>query len=417
MGQNLANPLISDFEIAPAGAYEWDLLGRLWITGNYEPADLARLSRLTVLESIAMYQNMRSDLRETMIGARLEGEMSALWDAAELFYVGAGSDPMDFASVTRSRILMADLGDAYRQVNVTLGALPGLSPGAAYHLQGISRLLPTMNDVLDAIATDLIGPVAPPAERTPDLAAVREAARRLIQDLSGLIQRIPAAGLAPVDRDGLVGDLHGVLELIQGFDRLLSAQPSTRDLVRALRLIHRGVGHVETRTARLAVGADWSRRWRQVRQGINDLLDDFGLPRVINVVPSPRPAGGVDRQLLAQVDRALAGLDAFLSEGSCGPAEGAEGSQFRSDAAAIRRKLLLFRQHVAAQESVGQLAALLRDIEAVNRQLNARAASERRINRGGVRLDTRELQEPARAVDQLRDLLPKDTEPRPSGSR
>jgi hypothetical protein len=417
MGQNLANPLISDFEIAPAGAYEWDLLGRLWTTGNYEPADLARLSRLTVLESIAMYQNMRSDLRETLIGARLEGEMSALWDAAEFFYVGAGSGPMDFASVTRSRILMADLGDAYRQVNVTLGALPGLSLRAAYHLQGIARLLPTMNDVLDAIEADLVGPAAPPPEQTPDPAAVQAALRRLAQDLSGLIQRVRAAGQVPVERNGLSDDLNGLLDLIQGCDRILSAGPSTRDLVRALRLIRSRVWPIETRVARFAGGTEVRRRWREVREQINALSDDFGLPRVFSLAPATRPAGGVDRKLMAQIDRAVVGLDRFLSDGDMGPAENAEGSQFRSDAAQLRRKLLLFRQHVAAQESVGQLAALLRDIEAVNRQLNDRASSEGRIDRGGVRLDTRAFQEPARAVDQLRDLLPKGTEPEPSGSR
>ena len=407
MGQNLANPLISDFEIAPAGAYEWDLLGRLWVTGNYEPADLARLSRLTVLESIAMYQNMRSDLRETMIGARLEGEMSALWDAAEFFYVGAGSGPMDFATITRSRIQLADLGDAYRRVDVTLGSLPGMSPRAAYHLQDIARLLPTMNDVLEAMEADLIGTVAPPAERTLDLAAVREATRRLIQDLSGLIQRIREARLGPVERDGLIDDLNGLLDLVQGFDRMLSAAPSVRDLVRSLRLIPGRVWPVETRIARLAGGPEVSRRWRQVRQGINDLSDDFGLPRVLNLVPATRPAKGVDRKLLDQVDRAVAGLDRFLSEGGTGPAEGAEGSQFRSDAAALRRQLLVFRQYVAANESVGQLTTLLRNIDAANRQLNERARSERRIHRGGSRLDTREFQQPAQAVDQLRDLLPR----------
>ncbi|HZW31399.1 MAG TPA: hypothetical protein VFF52_11865 [Isosphaeraceae bacterium] len=406
MGQSLANPLIDDFEIAPGGAYEWDLLGRLWVLGNYEPADLARLSRLTVLESIAMYQNMRTDLRLTMIGARLEGEMSALWDAAALFYVGAG-EPMDFASVTRSRILMADLGEAYRQVTVTLGTVPGLSLRAAYHLQDISRLLPTMNDVLDAIETDLVGPSAPPAVRTPDLAAVREAVRRLIQDLSALIQRLRAANVAPAERNGVIDDLNGLLDLLRGVDRMLSAEPSFRDLVRALRLIGGRVWPVETRMARLAGGADLSRRWRLVRQGINDLSDEFGLPRVLNLAAATRPAGGVDRNLMAQVDRAIAGLDRFLSAGGAGPAEGAEGSQFRSDAAALRRKLLLFRQYVAANTPAGQLMTLLRDIEAANRQLNNRARFERRIDRGGSRLDTREFQEPAQAVDQLRDLLPR----------
>jgi hypothetical protein len=314
---------------------------------------------------------------------------------------------MDFASVTNSRIQLADLGDAYRQVNVTLGSLPGLSPRAAYHLQAISALLPTMNDVLDAMTADVVGTVSAPAPRTIDLAAVREAVRRLIQDLSGLIQRIRSGRLTPLERDGLIGDLNGLLDLVQGFDRMLSAEPSFRDLLRSLRLVRDRVGLVETRIARLAGTSEVSRQWRALRQQLNDLSDEFGLPRVINVVPATRPTQGVDRKLLAQIDRAVSGLDRFLSEGGTGPAESAEGSQFRSDAAQLRRKLLLFRQHVAANESVGQLTTLWADIQAATRQLNDRARAERRVDRGGFRLDVREFQEPARAVDELRDLLPR----------
>src|SRR5262249_8152022 len=90
-----------------------------------------------------------------------------------------------------------------------------------------------------------------------------------------------------------------------------------------------------------------------------------------------------------------------------GPAESAEGSQFRSDAAQLRRKLLLFRQHAAANESVGQLTTLLADIQAATRQLNDRARAERRVDRGGFRLDAREFQGAVRAVDELRTLLPR----------
>ena len=50
------NPVINDFEIAPAGSLEWEILDRLAASHRYDPGDLFRLRGLTVLESIAMYR-------------------------------------------------------------------------------------------------------------------------------------------------------------------------------------------------------------------------------------------------------------------------------------------------------------------------------------------------------------------------
>src|SRR5438067_7481781 len=151
LGQTLANPVINNFEIAPAGSLEEELLNRLSVTGQYQSRDLPRLARLTLLETIAMYENLRADLRQTMSGARLEGEMSMLWDAAELFYVSANYPPPDLAGLNRSRALLADVNAAYLQIDSSLGQLPGQSPRAAFHLRDISRLLPVMNQVFEAI--------------------------------------------------------------------------------------------------------------------------------------------------------------------------------------------------------------------------------------------------------------------------
>jgi hypothetical protein len=400
--------LINDFEIAPAGSYEWDLLGRLWVTGRYESMDVFRLARLTVLESIAMYQNMRADLSGTMTGARLEGEMSALWDAAEFFYVGAGAGPMNFASLTQSRVLVADLGAAYRQVSVSLGSLPGLSPRAADHLQDVSRLLPTMESVLDAIETDVLGTgaPAPPANPPPDPAALREASRRLIPELQGLIQSVSESNPPPPGRDGLMAGLNGLLDLFQGFDRMLTAEPSAGDLVRSLRKVSNHMGSVEVQIVRLAGTPELARRWREFRQRIYALSDDLGLPRVISLVPAAPLAQGVDRKRLAPVDRAVAALDKFLSEAVPGQDEATDaGSRFRGDVAQLRRALLQFRQQVAANEPAERLSRSLREIEIMNRRLSDRARSESLISRGVTRLDARGFREPAQALEELHDLM------------
>ena len=53
---------------------ESQILGRLSITGQFQPEDLPRLARLTVLESISTLVNIRDDLRDSPLGNRLESE-------------------------------------------------------------------------------------------------------------------------------------------------------------------------------------------------------------------------------------------------------------------------------------------------------------------------------------------------------
>jgi hypothetical protein len=405
--QNLENGVINSFEIAPAGSLEEELLNRLSVTGQYQPGDLPRLARLTLLETIAMYQNVRSDLRLTSIGARIEGEMSTLWDAAELFTVNASYPPPDLAGLNRSRALLQDVNAAYQQVDATLGQLPGLSPRAAYHLRDLSRMLPVMDSVFDAIDAEVAEPVAAPVDRTLELAAMRAHSRLLSEGLRGLIQAVNDAKPAPADRESLVADLNGLLDLVQGFDRMLSAAPSTQDLVASLRPLRSRVWSVEARIVRIPGTPELGRRWGQVRQRFDALSDNFGLPRVISLAPGARPAQAVDRNLLAQVDRAVVALDEFLAQAGAGLRSTDEGSEFEVRVGRLRLNLLLLRQRALARESTGALSRFLRDIEAINQQLSDQANPDGRVIRGGSPLKAPGFRRTAEAVNKLRDLLPK----------
>jgi hypothetical protein len=73
----------------------------------------------------------------------------------------------------------------------------------------------------------------------------------------------------------------------------------------------------------------------------------------------------------------------------------------------LRRRLLLFRQQVAAGEAVESLSRSLREIEDLNRRLGERARSEARVFHGNARLDTRGLQATLQAVEKLRESMPK----------
>jgi hypothetical protein len=406
-GQMLDNSVIGGFEIAPAGSLEAEMLSRLSVTGQYQARDLPRLARLTVLESIAMYENLRADLRETSIGARLEGEMSQLWDAAELFAIGANYPPPDLAGLNRSRAMLADVNAAYRQVDSSLGQLPGLSTRAAIHLQDIARLLPVMNAVFEAIDAEVARPVAAPVDRATDLAALQEQSRRLAEDLRGLGTELDKVIPAPAGRAGLIEDLNGLIDLVHGFDRMLSADPSNRDLVNSLRLVRSRMWTVEARIVRLAGTPALRSRWRQVRQRIDALSDQFELPRVISLVRTAGPARGVDRKLVARVDRAVAALDEFLSQAGAGLKRTEEGSEFEGQVGRLRLSLLQLRQRAIANESAGPLTQLIREIEAMNQQLVSRARPDDRITRGGSTLKVPGFQAPSQAVSKLGDSMSK----------
>jgi hypothetical protein len=405
--QNLENGVINSFEISPAGSLEEELLNRLAATQQFQPTDLPWLARLTVLETIAMYQNVRADLRYTSIGARLEGEMSTLWDAAQIFYVNASYPPPDLAGLNRSRALLDDVGAAFRQVDATLGSLPGYSERAAFHLADLERMFPVMTAVFNTIDAEVGEPAPAPLGPGPDLVALREGVRLISEGLRNLIRTVDDARPAPADRPSLVADLNGLVELVQGFDRLLSSNPSNQDVVAALRPLRSRVWSVEARIVRTPGASDLTRRWQQVRQGFDALSDDFGLPRVFSLGPADRTLRRVDRILVAQVDRAIAALDEFLAQAGAGLRGTEEGSEFEAGVGRLRLNLLLFRQRTVAKESTETLARSLREIEVINQQLSGRANPDGRVVRGISSLKAPGYRRTADAVNTLRGLLPK----------
>jgi hypothetical protein len=408
-GQTIANSVINDFEIAPAGSLEWDILDRLASTHRYDPRDLFRLSRMTVLESIAMYENMRADLPETMFGAQREGEMSRLWDAAELFYVSV--TPSDVPSLLRSRPLLGDVEAAYRRLDATLGAMPGASPQAALHLRNIARLLPVMNNLIDAMEADQGVPVGVPAAPAPPMGNgwLREQARGLVEDLRGVEQSLKGAKSPPAGRDALLADLDGLVDLVQGLDRMLADGAPVGDIVETLRLIRSRLWPIQARFLQLARTPGLAGRWQPIRERINGISDRFDRPRVIALKPAAatRPAAGVDRRLLAQADRAIAALDEFLNRSSSNGTAAAAGSLYQEELGQLRRRLLLFREHVAAGGSAESLSRSLGEIEDLNRRLAERARSEARVFRGNGRLDTGALETTLQVVEKLRESMPK----------
>jgi hypothetical protein len=408
-GQTYANPVINDFEIAPAGSLEWDVLNRLAASHRYDPRDLFRLSRMTVLESIAMYENLRADLPGTIMGARREGELSQLWDAAELFYVAV--TPSDGPSLVRSRPLLGDVEAAYGRLESTLGAMPAVSPQAALHLRNIGRLLPVMNNLIDAMEADQGVQEGVPADPAlPSARAwLREQARGLVADLRGVEQALKDAKSAPAGREALLADLDGLIDLAQGLDRLLMEGAPAADVVEALKLIRNRLWPIQARFLQVARTRGLAGRWQPIRERVNGISDRLDRPRIIALKPGTagRPSPGVDRRLLAQADRVIAALDDVSNPATSNGIASAGGSQYQEELGQLRRRLILFREHVAAGESVDSLSLSLREIEDLNRRIGERARAEARVFRGKARPDTRAIQSATQSVEKLREAMPK----------
>jgi hypothetical protein len=264
-------------------------------------------------------------------------------------------------------------------------------------------MLPVMNALVDAMEAEAALPAAPVIPSL-DIAALRELARLLVEDLRAAARSLAELKPVPVGRDTLSRDLDQLVDLVQGLDRLLAAGAPVADIVESLRLLRSRVGPAQARFLQLARGAEMAGRWRRVRQRMDAISDRFDRPRVIALKPSgAAPARAVDRQRLAQADRAIAALDQFLVTLAPGAAAGG-ASELRDQLGQFRRRLFLFRQQVAAGEPPEALSGSLRVIVDLNRRIGDRARAESRIFRGGVRIDPRGLEATAQAVEKLRSL-------------
>jgi hypothetical protein len=179
------------------------------------------------------------------------------------------------------------------------------------------------------------------------------------------------------------------------------------DVVEALQLIRNRLWPIQARFLQVARTRGLAGRWLPIRERINGISDRLDRPRIIALNPgkAARPSPGVDRRLLAQADRVIAALDEVSNPPPSNGRVTAGGSQYQEELGQLRRRLILFREHVAAAESVDSLSQSLREIEALNRRIGERARAEARVVRGNARLDTRAIQAATQSVEKLREAM------------
>jgi hypothetical protein len=363
------------FQAPASDSLQSEMMSRISLSGQLQPGDLARLSRLAVLNSISMLVNVRADLPNSPAGYRLDQELTSLWNSSESFYEVVSTSSLDAESMAQAQYWLESVFAAQRRVESSLGEFPGLSPRAADDLQSLSRLLGPIGSAMGSLESALADAAGPAAERRFNLEALRRDAQLVANDLVSLIGQAGDAGRGQPARDAIVTELTDLLERVQSFSRLLSNKPSQKAVQDSFRIARRQMWRAHGRISQVEWRAALERPWRDVRNKLNELSNELGLPRVIEITPASRPLTGPERAMAAHVDHAVAWLDEFLAAFGQRLGKTAEGPRFVADVVSLRNKLLNLRRRAIAGEPAGRLAELLKAIESSNQQLSERAAA------------------------------------------
>src|SRR5262249_49137849 len=143
---------------------------------------------------------------------------------------------------------------------------------------------------------------------------LREHAQNLANELVALVGSVKNLPRGKPAGDGLVADLNSMLASVQELIRSLPLEPSPNELQQSFRVARRRMGHIEADISQFEWPPEVRRQWRGVRERLNAVSDDLGLPRVIARTPHLARVAGPNRNLVAQVDRSVAWVDEFRAQ-------------------------------------------------------------------------------------------------------
>jgi hypothetical protein len=265
------------------------ILDRLAMGGQYDPQDLSTLAHLTVLESIAALADVQSDMRSSVLGVRLEGELTQLWDAAAAFEESVSAGAIDARTLIRIQPLFNEMQGAYQEVESTLSASAGMSSRAAAHLRDITRLTAAASTMMNAIESNLLAGTPPPPRQPVDSDILTKQALLLANDVLGLIENVKSSKHPNSGWSAVKDDLQELLALIQTFQKTVSRHGPAHEIEASLHAVRRRLWRTEARIVKLGWPTDLERRWRTVRERLNAISDSLGLPRVIDLASRSRP--------------------------------------------------------------------------------------------------------------------------------
>jgi hypothetical protein len=204
------------------------ILDRLALGQQYDRADLATLSHLTVLESIAMLADIQFDMPNSVLGTRLEGQIRQLWDAAAVFEESVSATPTSAQALTGVQPLYGNMQAAYQQVESTLGGAAGLSNRAFAHLEDIARLTAATRTLMRVLESDVLAVAPISAQPALDVASLGRQARLLANNIVALIQNVKASKHQPSAWSTVTRDLEALFDLARALKRRSRASRRTK---------------------------------------------------------------------------------------------------------------------------------------------------------------------------------------------
>jgi hypothetical protein len=341
-------------------------------TEQLTQADLPNLSRIVVLESIAMFSNVTSELYEIREDNRLQNLIRDLWYAADQFNAAVSLYPTVAERVAAGRLTFPDLAAAFDQIRGTLGRMPGTAPRTAANFANLSRVIAVIGPLLEqAVPTSNTGTAT--GEPPTGLDASRVQAQEIARELTALQDRLKKAPAPALASREIEPQLATLAQLIQGFGRVVRGEPDDREAATSFRPIRSRAEEVHRAILPSDLPVGFKNQWRGIHNMIDDAAEGFELPRQIVVRRHAITAGASAAQESTSTGAIIRQIDSAVDRLSREAARLPAGSALAADERDLQIRLVVLRQQVLGGEPAPRVRQAFSEVETARRLLEERS--------------------------------------------
>ena len=194
-------------------------------------------------------------------------------------------------TLIRIQPLYNEMQAAYQEVESTLSASAGMSSRAAAHLRDITRLTAATSTLM---RRDRVGPARrrSTARRGEPPIPTSSRSRRVLlaNDIVALIENVKSFQTSKLGMErGERRICRSSSPWFRAFKKHCRRTRSTNEIEASLHAVSRRLWRAEARIVKLGWPTDLERQWRDVRERLNVISDELGLPRVIDLATRAGP--------------------------------------------------------------------------------------------------------------------------------
>jgi hypothetical protein len=370
-------------------------------TEQLTQADLPNLSRIVVLESIAMFSNVTSELYEIREDNRLQNLIRVLWYAADQFNAAVSLYPTLTEGVAAGRLTFPDVATAFDEIRGTLGRMPGTAPRTAVNFTNLSRVIAVIGPLLDQ-APPSSNTAAATGEPPSGLDDLRIQAQEIARELASLQDRLKKPPAPPSASREIEPQLDMLAQLIQGFGRVVRGEPGEREAAASFRPIRSRAEEVHRAISRSDLPVALKSQWRAIYNMIDDAAAGFELPRQIVVRRRDVAAAASASQAASSTGAIIRDIDSAVDRLSREAARLSDNSALADDVHELQIRLVVLRQQVLGREPEPRIRQTFGEVEMARRLLAERS---RPIVQGRPQASDSLNRDIEAAIAQIRGLL------------